>query len=228
MRTSTLGLLILVAGLSVILFTVVREKKDLSFKLTELEENRTLNAQVVDTYLSKDSTRHEVIKERILSSIETVYVIDSTKLDSIARALKIKDRQINDLLTVNASLEGEVRAASVTVDSLKNRTYNFITPYLNAIFAEKDSSLRYKYNAQIGIVKYSKRERFLGPRINYIDLSSNDPNMTINGLQQFTIRQRDKVTPWGIGLQAGYYFDPETGTFRPAIGAGVSYNVVRF
>lgn len=228
MRTTTLGLLIIAIGLAVLVFVENREKRELKADLREIHENRTLKAEIVDTYIAKDSTRHEVIKERILRSTETVYVVDSALMDSIARVIKVKDSRITELLTAKATLEGEVKAASVTVDSLKNRTYNFVTPFLRARFAERDSSLRYRYNAKIGIVKYNKREGLFGPRYHYIDLSSNDPNMTINGMEQFTIRQENKVTPWGIGLQAGYYFEPESGTFRPAVGAGISYNILRF
>jgi len=194
----------------------------------ELRNKRTYTAEVIQDYVAPDSTKHQVIRENIYASPEAAFAVDTGYVDSIAMALNIANSQITSLLRANANLEGKLQASAVTMDSLNKRVYTFNGDFLKAVLTERDSMLNYKYNAELNIVNYWKRKWVLGQKEYFIDLSARDPNMRINGLSQFTVRQAIPDNNFGIGIQAGYYFDPETGTFRPAIGAGISYNIVRF
>lgn len=214
--------------MTIFAFHYCRENRQARAENVELRNKRTYTAEVIQDYVAPDSTKHQTIKDNVFISPESVAAIDTGYIDSIAMALNVANDKITELTRVRAALTGRLKASIITMDSLNNRTYTFSGRFLNAILTERDSMLKYKYNAEISIVKYRKRKNLFSPEYSYIDLSSNDPNMKINGLYQFTIKHRDKVTPFGIGLQMGYYFYPEYGVFRPAIGAGVSYNLIRF
>lgn len=147
--------------------------------------------------------------------------------DTLAPALKIKMNQVKELTQVNAKLEDKVKAQQVQIDANKNKTYYYKTKYFEATGTDADSSLRYSYNAEINLLKYDKKKSLLGEKKTYIDISSPDKNMKINGVENFTKDISSSPTKLGIGVQAGYGLNSEM-KVAPYIGLGVSYNLIRF
>lgn len=150
--------------------------------------------------------------------------------DTLAPALKIATGKIAELQQVKAKLEGTVKSQKTEIDKQKVQTIYYQDRYFTATSKTDslgNSNLNYQYNAQLDIAT-TKEKRFLGKEIQTVHITSPDKYLNINGVEHF---KKDISTPpkrFGIGIQSGYYFTPETGKLSPAIGVGVSYNLIRF
>lgn len=181
----------------------------------------------VDRWLNpKDSTIHgtfeqkegEVAKNHITKNYIT-YV-----QDTLAPALNIATEKIDELTRAKLVLEGQLKASKIQRE--KDRVY-YENKYLKIVSNTSDSTIDYKYNAIVDIVKYNERKWLLGPEKTYIDISSPDKNMKINGVEHFKKRIDIKPKKIGFGIQAGYYYIPGINQFYPGFGIGVSYNLIR-
>lgn len=151
--------------------------------------------------------------------------------DTLAPAFKIAKEDIKELQQVRAKLEGTVKSQKAEIDLQKTK----VVYYQNKYFSAKtktdtagNSSLDYKYNAQIDIVTAKKKKNLFSKEVQEITISSPDKNLKINGVEHF---KKDISTPankFGIGIQAGYYYSPELNRAVPAVGFGISYNPIRF
>lgn len=147
--------------------------------------------------------------------------------DTLAPALRIKMNQVKELTQVKAKLEDKVKAQQVEIDANKNKTYHYKTKYFEATGTDADSSLKYAYNAELNLLKYDKKGSLLGAKKTYIDISSPDKNLKINGVENFTKDISSPPTKFGLGVQAGYGVSSDMKA-SPYIGLGVSYNLIRF
>lgn len=147
--------------------------------------------------------------------------------DTLAPALNITMNKLKEVTQIKAKLEDKVKAQQVEIDANKNKTYHYKTKYFEATGTDADSSLKYAYNAELNLLKYDKRISLLSGKKTYIDISSPDKNLKINGVENFT---KDITTPankFGLGVQAGYGLSSDM-KVAPYIGLGVSYNLIRF
>lgn len=150
--------------------------------------------------------------------------------DTLAPALKIATGKISELQQIKATLEGTVNAQKIIIDNQKNRLTYYNGKYFSATTKTDtigNSDLDYKYQAQIDIVTEDK-SKLWGKEKQEVTITSPDKNFRINGVEHF---KKEIIIPtkrFGLGLQTGYYFVPETGKFTPAIGVGFSYNLLRF
>lgn len=181
----------------------------------------------IDKWLNpKDSTTHGTFKEKegevIENHITKNYI--TYVQDTLAPALNIASEKIDELTRAKFLLEGQLKASKVQRE--KDRIY-YENKYLKIVSNTKDSTLDYKYDAIVDIVKYSERKWLLGKEDTYIDISSPDKNMKINGVENFKKRIDVKPKKLGFGIQAGYYYIPGTNQFYPGFGIGVSYNLIR-
>ena len=150
--------------------------------------------------------------------------------DTLAPALKIATGKISELQQIKATLEGTVNAQKIIIDNQKNRLTYYNGKYFSATTKTDtigNSDLDYKYQAQIDIVTEDK-SKLWGKEKQEVTITSPDKNFRINGVEHF---KKEIIIPtkrFGLGLQTGYYFVPETGKFTPASGVGFSYNLLRF
>ncbi|MEN5308736.1 hypothetical protein ABE425_14565 [Chryseobacterium cucumeris] len=173
-----------------------------------------------------DSTLHgkfeenqgELIQNHITKNYNT-YV-----QDTLAPALNIATEKIDELTRAKFILEGQLKASKEQRE--KDRIY-YENKYMQIVSNTADSTINYKYNAIVDVVKYNEKKWLLGPEKTYIDISSPDKNMKINGVEHFKKRIDIKPKKIGFGLQAGYYYIPGTNQFYPGFGVGVSYNLIR-
>lgn len=173
-----------------------------------------------------DSTLHgkfeekegELIQNHITKNYNT-YV-----QDTLAPALNIATEKIEELTRAKFILEGQLKASKEQRE--KDRMY-YENKYMQIVSNTADSTINYKYNAIVDIVKYNERKWLLGPEKTYIDISSPDKNMKINGVEHFKKRIDIKPKKIGFGIQAGYYYVPGTNQFYPGFGVGISYNLIR-
>ncbi|WP_336704377.1 hypothetical protein [Chryseobacterium indologenes] len=216
-----LAVIVLVANLFKGWFTLSKNDRIVS-------ESRIKHDTVyIDKWLNpKDSTTHGTFKEKdgevIENHITKNYI--TYVQDTLAPALNIATEKIDELTRAKFLLEGQLKASKVQRE--KDRIY-YENKYLKIVSNTRDSTLDYKYDAIVDIVKYSQRKWLLGKEDTYIDISSPDKNMKINGVENF--KKRIDVNPKkiGLGIQAGYYYIPGTNQFYPGFGIGVSYNLIR-
>ncbi len=173
-----------------------------------------------------DSTLHgkfeekegELIQNHVTKNYNT-YV-----QDTLAPALNIATEKIDELTRAKFILEGQLKASKDQRE--KDRIY-YENKYMQIVSNTDDSTVNYKYNAIVDVVKYNERKWILGSEKTYIDISSPDKNMKINGVEHFKKRIEVKPKKIGFGIQAGYYYVPGTNQFYPGFGLGISYNLIR-
>lgn len=229
-KNAFLAILVLaVIGLTANLFTgwFTLNKKD---RIVQ-ESGKAFDTIYLNTFVNaKDSTTHgkfeqkegEVIKNYITKNYMT-YVSDT-----LAPALNIAQEKINELTRAKFTLEGQLKATRIELDANKKARVFYESKYIQIVSNIQDSTIDYKYNAVVDVVKYNDRKWLLGKENTYIDISSPDKNMKINGVEHFKKRIDVKPKRLGFGIQGGYYYIPAANQFYPAFGIGISYNFIRF
>ncbi|ROI02950.1 hypothetical protein EGI16_12330 [Chryseobacterium sp. G0240] len=184
----------------------------------------------IDKWLNpKDSTTHGTFEEKegevIQNHITKNYI--TYVQDTLGPALNIAAEKIDELTRAKFTLEGQLKATKIELDANKKERVYYKNKYLQIATNAADSTLDYKYNAIVDVVKYNERKWLLGSEKTYIDISSPDKNMKINGVEHFKKRIDVKPKKIGFGIQAGYYYIPGTNQFYPGFGIGISYNLIR-
>lgn len=151
--------------------------------------------------------------------------------DTLAPALRIATEKISELQQIKAVAEGTIKAQKAEIDNQKTKVVYYQDKYFSAKTKTDtigNSTIDYKYNAQIDLITETKKKNIFSKEIQQITVTSPDKNLKINGVEHF--KKEVSVSPkrFGIGIQAGYYFVPETGKTVPAVGFGASYNLIRF
>ena len=225
----------LIAILALIIVALVANLIGGWFTLSKNDRIAAESVEKQDTiYLTKwispkDSSSHgtfkqkegEVIKNYITKNYMT-YV-----QDTLAPALDIATSRIEELTRTKLTLEGQLKAFKTELDANKKARIFYENKYMQIVSNTGDSTIDYKYNAIVDVVKYQDRKWLLGKENTYIDISSPDKNMKINGVEHFKKRIDVKPKRFGLGIQAGYYYVPAANQFYPGLGIGVSYNFIR-
>lgn len=133
-------------------------------------------------------------------------------VDSVAKALDIKAKQVEDIVTISTETkDSQVAFLQKRIDSLKRVSYYYKDKYLQLMIKAGNptdtldkGSFDFKYDADLSINQYWKRKKFLGlplgAKETYIDVSSNDPRTTVMGMKKYTVKQ--KQPEWGLRIQA--------------------------
>ncbi|MBO6184214.1 MAG: hypothetical protein J6O88_05890 [Chryseobacterium sp.] len=187
----------------------------------------------LEKHITKDSTIYvkyvpnlgELPQNNITKNFKT-YVYDT-----LAPALRISTNKINELQQVKATLEGNIKSLKSDIDREKTKTVYYQDKYFSAKTKTDtlgNSSLDYKYNAQIDMISEMKKKNIFSKEVQEISITSPDNNLRINGVEHFKRNISVPSKRFGLGIQAGYYYVPEEGKTVPAIGIGISYNPIRF
>lgn len=228
------------------------------------KETKTVNmaTKIVTRYTDRFNQNHVVIdaKETELSRKQfNDIAVSPGILDTTVMALNIQKRQIESLTQIATTTEARALKAERRVDSLKRLTYYYKDKYLDLAFSPSETkdtmdfgTFDFKYNADLTITQYNKRKWLLGTKKTFIDIYSNDPRTTVNGVKRLAVQQErptlglrvQAVSSYnfeshnlmnGVGLQvdvkrmsflgAGYY-DFRSNKWVPAITA--RYDILRF
>jgi len=176
-----------------------------------------------------DSTLHGKFEEKegevIENHITKKYITYVS--DTLAPALNIAQDKIDELTRAKFVLEGQLKATKTELDANKKARVFYENKYMQIVSNTADSTIDYKYNAIVDVVKYQDRKWLFGKEKTYIDISSPDKNMKINGVEHFKKNIDVRPKRFGVGIQAGYYYIPGANQFYPGFGFGVSYNLIR-
>ncbi|MCX2473573.1 hypothetical protein OQZ33_04430 [Pedobacter sp. MC2016-05] len=151
-------------------------------------------------------------------------VLDSLRLDNMDKTKKLQQAS-----AINASLSAKALHAEKKTDSLLKEHYIYTDDYLTAMFTPDSSGGKFDVNYKLSLIRhdYKKRKNFFSPYRQYTDILSPDKRILIDNMQSLTI-ESPKTKRFGIGVQAGYYFNPATQQFNPSFGIGISYNLLSF
>lgn len=233
-QISTKALLIFTVCMIITAFILeayIRNSRAKSVARERKATNVIVKNELIDSFKSEGFV-HKVFKARevYVKDLKSKPSISPAYVDSLAEALKVATTNFREVTKINYTLDGKIKAMRVETDSLKKKTYYFQQKYLTAKFSESDSSLSYKYAGELGSASYVKKSGFLGlGKIKkQVDVFSRDPDMTINGLSQMSIKEDVRRKPFGIGVHIGYFFNPVTGLLEKGVGLGLSYSIIRF
>lgn len=237
----------------------------------EKAENQSANNQkvvsqaatIINRYIDTSGRNHVVINssENVLPAnwYKNGTAISGGLIDTVAKALDIAKKQLQEVTQIATTTQAQKLKAERMIDSLKRLTYYYKDKYLQLAYrpaASGDSTdqgqFDFKYNDSLNVIQYWKRKTFLSAKKSYIDIYSNDPRTTINGVKRLVVQQNEpafglrvqavsnysfsrKLLNVGPGVQfdfkrfslvGTYYYDFDANSWRPTIGA--RYDLVRF
>jgi uncharacterized protein (UPF0333 family) len=191
----------------------------------EIQAEATIIARKVD----QEGLSHVTIKEA-----EHIMPINKNDLiaispgirDTTAKAIArvgILEKQVESLTIINSTLLAENLKAKELINENGIKTYAYKDKFVDLTYTPSNGidtldkgSFDFRYNADLNITQYWKREWFLGAKHSYIDIYSNDPRTTVNGVKRLKFEQR--APNFGLRIQAAANFNPSTGSigFGPA------------
>jgi len=210
------------------------ESENLSLKAQKnnVEKKIQTEASIIARQVDKFGSEHVTI-----SATENVYpastlrqpAVSTGLLDTVAMALKIKTKQVEELTRINSTLNVKNARAYYSIDSLKRRTIQYRDKYVSIAYTPDTTdtiagTFDFKYAADIKIAQYYKRNWFLGAKKSYIDVWSQDNRVTINGVDRFQVEQKDPA--FGLRIQASSTFHPKNGIY--GFGGGARIDLGRF
>lgn len=149
-------------------------------------------------------------------------VLDSLRLDNIDKSAKLQQAS-----AIAATWQGKALRATKQLDSLNNVQYVYKDAFASASFTPDSLGGKFDLSYKIKLIRhdYGQRKNIFSPYINYTDILSPDKRITIDGMQSISI-ESPKLSRFGIGITGGGFYDPASKQFKPAIGAGIVYNLI--
>lgn len=151
-------------------------------------------------------------------------------VDTVASTLNINNKQVEAITIINTSLTAENLVLKKSIDSLKRVYYTYNDNFLAVKFKPADTidtlpTFDYKYNAKLNYVEYWKKKfPIIGAKRSYIDIWSDDPRTTINGIDRLKIEQRQPQFGLRLQLRSIYSITSQ----KLFVGPGVSFDIKRY
>ena len=179
---------------------------------------------------------------------KTYLATNKVYVDSIAKLIKTKPKNIKSITTIGISTNGHITIppehseppisidtqvingkTQVTVTYPINFSDSFLTLNGIASIVNSDLSLQAKYNIvdSILIVNKMKKTGFLGlgkPKLQ-MDISSTNKNATVTYAKTVDLTTIDRRN-WSVG--AGIFYGYDGTSFKPFIGIGISRTIFRW
>lgn len=228
MKTKPIYFVLIIALLGMSIYYNYRQyvsNSDANERLETLQKTSNKQSVIITRYIAPDSTKHAEYSEVYAKTdAEKELAVSPGYVDSLRKALDIKTSQITELSRFKATASATVKT-QVTNDSLGKQVFSYSGKWLTATVSARDSLLKYKYRVELVDAKYYKGNWFTG-KTWYRDVHLADTNAFIQNVERFTV-PIETPKRFGIGLQAGYYYDPSKRQFLPAFGVGISYNLIK-
>lgn len=149
---------------------------------------------------------------------------DKAFVDSLTRNIDAKDKEITALTQISQTLLGKNLQAVAALDSANKKKFefsdkNFYVSYTPTTDSLKSGTFNYRYNQKLNIVEYNQKKWLFGADRIYTDISSDDPNSTINGVRKLSIKRTTK--DFAMKLTAKSIYLPNSGM----TGSGASVRV---
>lgn len=221
---------ILIAVLTVVLFFSLKgcAKREIrEHFIIQAAEQAPDTGRVWHDRYDKEHRRAEVAE----SDRKTMQLAYAGIMDSVAKLNGIKVKQIQQITWLTTELAGQHTAAVTNTRSASGTSVDFqykdrwVSIYgTGAIFQDSLSDIALVYQVSDSLLITTMRRRTGWFRKGtFVDVTSANPEVHVLGLHSIAVR--DKPKRWGIGLQVGARWD---GQWRPYVGAGLSFNLIRF
>lgn len=215
------------------------QKRKASEKRTENISKVTENGNAI---IQKQETKkgsgitHAIIKEvPVKSLIDKEIAVGSAYIDTVSKALDVAVDKIDELTKANGTLTAKVKLLEKQVAAKDNTGAEILKPikvhndkWLSLIYDPSTDSLDLDYRVTLTSAKYNSRKNIFSAKQQFINLWSDDPRVTINGVKRFEADVSVKHKRFGIGPAVGYTYDFSKGEFKPVVGVGLQYNLIRF
>lgn len=231
-----IGLLLLVLLMRAVNVRQVQKKNvQRSAHITKVTDNG--NAIVVKQAKDKHTgVVHTIIKEvPVMSTADKDAAVGAGYIDTVSKALDVAVDKIAELTKANGTLIAKVKLLEKRAEIINEGDTPILTPlkvytdkWLYAAYDPATDSLGISYNVTLNTVKYTNRKTLLSAKQQYINLWSDDPRVTIGGVKRFETDITPRPKRFGLGPSISYTYDFSDGKFRPMVGLGLQYNIIRF
>lgn len=257
--------LLLIAIVFGVIQTYKLKKSESMAAMAAIKTQKTVSqaATIINRYIDTSGRNHVVISADS-NRLTTNWYKDGTAIsgglvDTVARALNIAKKQLQEITQIANTTQADKLKALKKYDSLQRITYFYKDKYLQLAYRPAlpgdtidNGQFDFKYNDSLNVVQYWKKKWFMGAKKSYIDIFSNDPRTTINGVKRLVVQQEEpsfglriqavgvygfdaKKINVGPGVQfdfkrfsltGTYYYDTDFSRWRPTVGA--RYDIIRF
>lgn len=175
------------------------------------------NDSIITEYKILEKQTHNSVYE---SSIPKGY------MDSVAKALNIANNRIKEMERINTTLQKKLEKKDIVKSENKDEIY-WKNEKAEVIANLKDSIVNLKYNAKITVTDYYKKSWLLGPKTHYTAVSTDDPDLTINGVQRFEQKSDIQCSRFNFGVHSGYgiIYTEKNFTLGPYVGFGINFKI---
>lgn len=151
---------------------------------------------------------------------------DKALVSKTAQIIKTKAADIDAVIQVNTTTTGHLEAILDTQGLFAYRD-SFLT--LKGHLEGSKLVEEYIYKDAATFTVYNKPKKLLFIKYSsdkYMDVFFNNPNTQITGLTNISLKKYMRPKKWGLGPQFGVRYDGTNVHWY--IGAGISYNLIRF
>lgn len=235
----TVLLFIILPALCVICYLLYAEWQDAAKLAKNLKDRRenvvekiAVDAKIIARKIDKDSLRHATIAADENEYTNTDLHKTANILDTTALAIGILKKQIRELTVIATTSQAQKLKAYALLDSQKRVTYMYRDKFLTLAYrpapVPADSvdfgEFDFAYNDSLTVTQYQKRNWFLGQKKSYIDIYSNDPRTTVNGVKRLTVKQDSPA----FGLRAQGMATFNLNNQNLLIGPAIRFDFGRF
>lgn len=176
----------------------------------------TAEAKIIAREVDKKGIEHVITEQTNSVLPKGMFINPSTEedkrtIDSLLNDSKVKKDLIQSLTQVNYTTQAKNIQAIKVIDSLKKSSFTYkgkdiYLSYTPNIDSTKAGLFDYKLNQSLSIIQYRKGNWLgINPK-DYLDISSDDPNTTINSVKKLTIESKSDNFSLDVSGKAGYSF----------------------
>lgn len=203
----------------------MKTAQNLKDRRETVKEKIAVDAEIIARKIDKDSLRHVTILANGNEYTNADLNKTANILDTTALAIGILKKQIKELTIIASTTQAQKLKAYALLDSQKRVTYMYRDKFLTLAYRPPimltdsidQGEFDFAYNDSLTVTQYQKRNWFLGQKKSYIDIYSNDPRTTVNGVKRLTVKQ--DAPAFGLRAQgmATYNVNNQNLMFGPAI-----------
>ena len=231
MKNNLLATLLLLASVVVVL-TVARREAHYRHAYYEAMEAAELRVDTLERYRDMAGSEHasRVVMEGSFATLSELYGRD---MDSVARRLRIRERQLSALTTMGTRDTGRWLGTTEVIHDTVYWGRRFRDGYrftagdrFTAIAGMVDSTgadVEWELRDSLTVATYWRRRHLWSRRELVLDAYSMNPKCTVSGLQGLRIME-PKGSRYGFCVFGGM----DAVGLRPVVGIGVYYSIFHF
>lgn len=222
--------ILLIVGLIATFFVIgfeqmEKERKQITTGITHAEDTTT--------HWRDDFNQEHAKNISFQQNLDVVKLLHQDELQKAADLLKVKQKQIENLNRVVATLKGSftaqvdtTRRGDTTASTIHTDSFSTFT----TTTVGDQEAVTYKIRVPIHLTQYWERPHsFLGIKfgdpVHYIDGWSDNTNVTLDSLSNVKILTKPPGR-WGAGPVVG--FMTTGGRFSWSVGVGIHYSLIRW